>query len=407
MVILGIILGCIIGGAVCYFILAPTLQQHEEENEYIIQCNQEHAAKAKELQVQIQELIAQNQEEQLFANSLQSLIDKHKENLQLQREQAEKEELQFLEAKRQIQNDIQVAQAQAENLRLSAEEEAKQIRAQAINEANLTRTQARLEREEAQTEILKIQTEAKEATNTIYNTAYELMQEKLSQSAEQVSSEFKQNTDEYTAKYLEVLKEYAQSFTQKTEDYKLELAKLQKLLEQERSKATAAINARLREQEKKEKADFYTIGLSDLDQEEIDCLRSIIPRLRNGRPVYKAIWEMYYRSKTNDLINRVLGREKITGIYKITCLLDDKTYIGQALNMSDRWITHIKQGVGIDTPNDKFHPSMLRNGIENYSFELLETCEAAELNDREKYWIGFYQSNIYGYNTTAGGSRNV
>lgn len=75
--------------------------------------------------------------------------------------------------------------------------------------------------------------------------------------------------------------------------------------------------------------------------------------------------------------------------------------------MSDRWITHIKQGVGIDTPNDKFHPSMLRNGIENYSFELLEACEAVELNDREKYWIGFYQSNIYGYNTTAGGSRNV
>ena len=163
----------------------------------------------------------------------------------------------------------------------------------------------------------------------------------------------------------------------------------------------------MREQEKKEKADFYTIGLSDLDQEEIDCLRSIVPRLRNGRPVYKAIWEMYYRSKTNDLINRVLGREKITGIYKITCLLDDKIYIGQASNMSDRWITHIKQGVGIDTPNDKFHPAMLRNGIENYTFELLEVCTATELNDREKYWIGFYQSNIYGYNTTAGGSRNV
>ena len=31
-----------------------------------------------------------------------------------------------------------------------------------------------------------------------------------------------------------------------------------------------------------------------------------------------------------------------SGIYKITCLVNDKTYVGQAINIEDRWKTHIQ-----------------------------------------------------------------
>jgi hypothetical protein len=35
----------------------------------------------------------------------------------------------------------------------------------------------------------------------------------------------------------------------------------------------------------------------------------------------------------------------------------------------------------------------------------MEECKPSELNEREKYWIDFYQSNIYGYNMSSGGAK--
>lgn len=43
-------------------------------------------------------------------------------------------------------------------------------------------------------------------------------------------------------------------------------------------------------------------------------------------------------------------------------------------------------------------------GIENFSFEVLEYCSAQELNDRERFWIDYYQSQTFGYNQTRGGA---
>lgn len=44
-------------------------------------------------------------------------------------------------------------------------------------------------------------------------------------------------------------------------------------------------------------------------------------------------------------------------------------------------------------------------GVENFTFEVLEFCSRAELNDREKYWIEFYRSQEVGYNMRQGGAR--
>jgi predicted GIY-YIG superfamily endonuclease len=168
----------------------------------------------------------------------------------------------------------------------------------------------------------------------------------------------------------------------------------------------AAVAANIRDQEKKENIAFYTIGLTEIDTREIEKLRAVIPYLRNSRPICKAIWEYYYRNLTTDLVNRIVGAGTHTGIYKITCLLDNKIYIGQARDISDRWKTHIKCGLGIDTPSNKLYTAMLKEGVENFSFEVIEECSVSDLNKKEKYWIDYFQSNIYGYNMTAGGARS-
>lgn len=95
-----------------------------------------------------------------------------------------------------------------------------------------------------------------------------------------------------------------------------------------RAKAKAAIEAAKREEEKKLELDKYKILISELDLLEINRLREIAPYFRNPRAIYKIIWETYYRNNTTDLINRIIGSEEKTGIYKITNLNNQKTYIG-------------------------------------------------------------------------------
>lgn len=42
-------------------------------------------------------------------------------------------------------------------------------------------------------------------------------------------------------------------------------------------------------------------------------------------------------------------------------------------------------------------------GKENFVIKLLEECDRALLNEREKYWIQYYNSFENGYNSTLGG----
>ena len=67
---------------------------------------------------------------------------------------------------------------------------------------------------------------------------------------------------------------------------------------------------------------------------------------------------------------------------------------------------HIKCGLGIDTPNNILYKAMMKDGVENFTFEVLEECERSELNDRETYYISFYGAQDWGYNMNRGGARN-
>jgi group I intron endonuclease len=99
----------------------------------------------------------------------------------------------------------------------------------------------------------------------------------------------------------------------------------------------------------------------------------------------------------------ILGNGTKCGIYKITNTLDNKSYIGQSVDVYKRWCDHCKCGCGIDTPkNNKLYAAMEQDGIENFTFELLEECPREELNKKEAFYIDLYESNDYGYNATKG-----
>ena len=93
------------------------------------------------------------------------------------------------------------------------------------------------------------------------------------------------------------------------------------------------------------------------------------------------IWSTFYQKPMTTLCNNILGTTAVTGIYKITNLETNQCYIGQAINVADRWKQHCKCGLGIDTPQgNKLYKAMNEYGVHNFSWELLEACSSAELN---------------------------
>lgn len=224
------------------------------------------------------------------------------------------------------------------------------------------------------------------------------LQEQLDLSAEKMSQNYSKAEEEYRAEYEETLKDYIQNFQNEIIIKTEELKNVNSLLEDLRRKTTAAVEAYKREQEKKEKQDFYRIKLSEADAVEIEKLREVAKILRDSEPLNKVIWKVYYENPFSDLCGRVVGKKMRTGIYKITNIKNNMCYVGQAKDIASRWNQHCKRGVGADTPTkNKIYPAMLEYGIENFTFEIIEDCELEKLGEREKFWQDYFKAKEYGY----------
>jgi hypothetical protein len=178
--------------------------------------------------------------------------------------------------------------------------------------------------------------------------------------------------------------------------------------ELEKIKATRAalIKAQIKEKQIQENIDFYCLTLPVNDRDDIQRLEKVKKDLHNPRILSMLIWQTFFQKNMTTLCNNVLGTKTITGIYKITNLNTNMCYIGQAVDVASRWKEHAKCGLGIDTPvGNKLYAAMIEEGIWNFSWELLESCERALLDEKEKYYIGVYQASEFGYNSNKGNSK--
>lgn len=97
-----------------------------------------------------------------------------------------------------------------------------------------------------------------------------------------------------------------------------------------------------------------------------------------------------------------------SGIYIIKNKIDNKVYIGQSVHVKYRISTH-----KCLLDKNKHENSYLQNaynkfGKDNFEFKLLELCEENKLDEREVYWISYYDSmnRQKGYNRESGGNTN-
>lgn len=93
-------------------------------------------------------------------------------------------------------------------------------------------------------------------------------------------------------------------------------------------------------------------------------------------------------------------------IYKITNNINNKCYIGQTeRSIQIRWLEHIRPSKSkLDFP---LYRAISKYGVDNFSVEEIEECDNAILDEREIYWIDYFDSYRKGYNCTEGGGGGI
>ena len=204
--------------------------------------------------------------------------------------------------------------------------------------------------------------------------------------------------EEQQAILLETQKEFAEQFAANNQQKLAAARQLTEQVIQLKSTVASAVEIAKHKMEEESAAEFYKLQLPQESLDDIEALRSIESLLHNSEAINKVIWKMYYEKPYTDLIGRVGLTSTVCGIYKITNIENQMTYVGQAVNIADRWKQHIKRGIGADAPTqNKLYPAMKKFGPENFTFEIIEKCPRDKLNEREDYWQEFYKAKEFGY----------
>lgn len=178
---------------------------------------------------------------------------------------------------------------------------------------------------------------------------------------------------------------------------------LTKEIEEYSAKQAAINNAILRQRELEEQQNFYRVCLSDEAIMDITELQIVRQKLKKPEILDKIIYDTYVAKPVLEMVKRVLQNSTCSGIYKITCQETKEIYIGKSTDIKNRWQQHCKTAFNCGTiASSLLHRKMQQYGIENFTFELLETVSKDKLSERESFYIDFYQSKKVGLNERRG-----
>ena len=90
-------------------------------------------------------------------------------------------------------------------------------------------------------------------------------------------------------------------------------------------------------------------------------------------------------------------------IYLITNKINNHVYVGQTTRTIElRWKEHLRH---CELNNGQIlGRAILKYGAKNFSISQLEECDDSKLDERERFWIEYYDSYTNGYNATLGGT---
>ncbi len=206
--------------------------------------------------------------------------------------------------------------------------------------------------------------------------------------------------EEQKDEYIKTQQEFAEQFVEENKKKLIAAKELDSVLTTLKQTINAATALQKKALQEENYAEFHSLQLDEQALFEMNKLREAVKGISPLAEVAinKVIWKVYLEKPYTDLVGRVLGQTNKTGIYKITNKQNQMCYVGQAVNVAERWKQHIKRAIGAEPmTNNKLYPAMKKFGVENFTFELIEECSQDKLNQREDYWQDFYNAKDYGY----------
>lgn len=268
-----------------------------------------------------------------------------------------------------------------------------------------------IEKEILNYKIIQQNTEAEYEAKALLEQVQERQKhlDDLNQALENLKENNKKLAD---AAYKEYSEELEQEYNELFSDLFLHSRELEEQIKQEQESLNALKEkqlAYLREQQRKEelitKKDFYRVVLNSAEIDDIKYLREMQNHISRKEVIDKIIWSGYYKPAYDILISHLLGkRDKVSGIYKITCLENEKAYIGQSSDIKTRFSDHLKSALSSSATTNKLYQEMRKYQPYNFTFEILEEVPRNKLDERERYWIDFYSTKEFGLNITKGNS---
>ena len=149
---------------------------------------------------------------------------------------------------------------------------------------------------------------------------------------------------------------------------------------------------------------FYTIQIPEEYKEDMNfLLNTVAPQVKHPDIISKLVWQEYVKPALDATFKRINIEDK-SGIYKLTYLENNKSYIGKSTNVKKRIADHFKSAIGIESIADQaIHHEMLRTGIWNWTIEVIGYFPKEQLNEKEKFYIKEFDCINYGFNKNSGG----
>ena len=253
--------------------------------------------------------------------------------------------------------------------------------------------------DEKHSQVIKLRGEEKVLQANIANLAVTEeqirtnMETAIEQRSEALSKEYREaelaHAKEYEIIMIDAVEDFNKEWNKKVD----ELLEIKRQIADKHKIYEAIVEDQRRKARQKADENFCRLTISEEDLKEIEKIREITPYLKNPEVLNKVLWTSYYQKPYQDLIARLFNVTKPSGIYRITCLPDSKIYIGQSVNVPNRFSEHIKRGLGAEpATKNRLYSAMKKWGVENFTFELMEEVPKDKLNERERYWIDYFQS---------------
>jgi group I intron endonuclease len=104
-----------------------------------------------------------------------------------------------------------------------------------------------------------------------------------------------------------------------------------------------------------------------------------------------------------------MRKNKICAIYMIRNKINNKLYIGCAVDYKRRFIEHKSKLKLNKHYNNYLQRNWNKYGGENFEYIIIEICEKCQLKQKEILWIKYYRSDnsFYGFNGTKGGDGSL